>query len=556
MTSNTYAIRGEFTGINTPIWLRLYRHRDTAHMGYMSADGKTYTKPGAEADSAFNGPIAPPTCGTEGRYFWIRQQMPAEKTFPQGFEYVLMGVVAAPDKISFKTAADETGLGTPPPEKNIASAPGAAATAAFTPGPDGKFEAFVTIVTTMDGPDILALAKKRLPEAEAAGFDGLASENLRWWNQLAWHWMAAGKDNAKEQFRLPGMFITHGYLPPVKPDKYVHTTITLELCLGTMAQIIKPAWDEWDYGGNMDVLRQECYPLMCEMAIFYAAYARKGEDGYYHVIPSMEEERWGFYPKFARNKDVTSSLCMFRWALNKAADAAGLLEVDADLRGHWREVAAQIVPYAAWKTADGLEYAGQPGIEPVRLPGDHFGEPAMYPALLADEINLDSPPEQKDMMLRTVQTLRTAGVSGATLLLLGRPTEPASNRRRNDDAETLLNSRGGRIHLFPVVSPTEEVAFHNFQARGGFLVSAGKNANGIYFVEIQSRRNVECRLMNPWPGKPILIREAGTAAPTSFQWDKSNVACQTAAFHHRHGPDACVIRFLHIGHGVANFDHG
>ena len=34
---------------------------------------------------------------------------------------------------------------------------------------------------------------------------------------------------------------------------------------------------------------------MREMAIFYANYAKKGDDGYYHVIPSMEPERWGFY---------------------------------------------------------------------------------------------------------------------------------------------------------------------------------------------------------------------------------------------------------------------
>ncbi|MGA2244616.1 MAG: hypothetical protein ABSH48_06450 [Verrucomicrobiota bacterium] len=43
----------------------------------------------------------------------------------------------------------------------------------------------------------------------------------------------------------------------------------------------------------------------------------------------------------------------------------------------------------------------------------------MYSTLLADEVNLDSPQDQRDMMRRTVQTLRTAGVSGATLLLLG-----------------------------------------------------------------------------------------------------------------------------------------
>ncbi|HEX3857074.1 MAG TPA: hypothetical protein VHY30_07250 [Verrucomicrobiae bacterium] len=56
------------------------------------------------------------------------------------------------------------------------------------------------------------------------------------------------------------------------------------------------------------------------------------------------------------------------------------------------------------------------------------------------------------------------------------------------DAETLLNSRSGRINLFPAVLPSSEVAFRNFQASGGFLVSAAKNAGGIYYVEIQARR--------------------------------------------------------------------
>src|SRR6266446_2452616 len=80
----------------TAVWLRLYRHRDTSHLQYMSGDGKTYTRPGVEAEHDFNGPIAPPTSGQDGRYFWIRQKMPAEKTFPQSFEYVLMGVVSSP----------------------------------------------------------------------------------------------------------------------------------------------------------------------------------------------------------------------------------------------------------------------------------------------------------------------------------------------------------------------------------------------------------------------------------------------------------------------------
>jgi len=611
MTSNLYAIHGEFSGMKTPIWLRLYRHRDTAHMDYMSADGKTYIKKGTAADSAFNFPMEPPTSGSEGRYFWIRQQMPPEKTFPQGFEYVLMGLSITPDEIEIETVEDQTGLGTPPPEKRIAAAPGAAATVKFTPQENGKLEALVTIVTTMDGPDVMALAKKRLVDAKAGGFNSVVRENTEWWNafydqrengrvfygltgtectddikniyrsyadghgggthtnmqkyecsamyvpperdsqwwssapcynevftsnrfvrnwadnqqmwkQLVWHWMPGGKDNAKNLFGMPGMAILHGYQPPVKPDKIVHTTLTLEFCLETMAQIIKPVWDEWDYGGDIEFLRKECYPLMREMALFYAAYAKKGDDGYYHIIPSMEPEKWGWYAELARNKDVISSLCMFRWALNRTADASEILGVDADLRGQWREVACNLAPYPTWNGPDGPMYCAIAGVEPLHMPADHFGEAAEYPTILADEVNLDSPKEQKEMMLRTAKKLSTAGTTGQTLLLLGVPAKSMWDRF---DAETLLNSRSGRMHLFPAIEPNAEIAFRNFQARGGFLVSAAKDSQGVYFLEIEARRDNICKIMNPWPGQSVAVYEAGKKEPVAMKIDKSNGEC-------------------------------
>ena len=196
MTSDIYAIRGDLSGVNSPVSLRLYRHRDTTHLMYMTPDGKSYTKPEAEVDKAFNGPIDPPTSGNEGRFFWIRQKMPPEKTFPQGFEYVLMGVVTTPGRC-------ETGIGGRKDRiwgrrranqplngewKNvmrpaIAEAPGAAATASFSPAADGKIEAFVTVVTTMDGPDIVALAKKRLTEENTLASTACCGKH-QWWRDF------------------------------------------------------------------------------------------------------------------------------------------------------------------------------------------------------------------------------------------------------------------------------------------------------------------------------------------------------------------------------------
>jgi hypothetical protein len=630
MASDTYAIRGSFTGIDTPLWLRLYRHRDTSHLTYMAADNKTYTNPAAEADRAFNGPIDAPTSGQDGKYFWIRQRMPAEKTFPQGFEYVLMGVVCTPHGANTESVEGKTGLGTPPPNQPlnrewkgarrppIAAAPGAAATATLAPDSNGKLEALITIVTTMDGPDLLSLAKKRLAKAEVEGFEGIMRKNDQWWGafydkreagrvfygasgtnctddireiyrsyadshgggtktdmrkyecsasyalperdfqewdsapcyneifttsrfvrnwgdsedmwkQIVWHWLPGAKENARAMFHLPGMLIVHGYLPPVKPDKYVHTTITLELCLGTMAQIVRPAWDEWDYGGDIEYLREECYPLMKEMALFYAGDAKMGDDRYLHIIPSMQEESWGICPGFSRNKDVISSLCMFRWGLLRAAEAAELLGVDQDFSRHWREVATQIRPYPTWERPEGTVFAEMPGYEPIRKPGDHFGDAASYPAILADEINLDSSQELKQMIIRSVRTLPSGNTDQALLVMGVAPDESANRARRPrtlGDAEYLLNSRSGRIHLFPVAKDSlKEAAFRNFQARGGFLVSACKNADGVYYVEIEARRGLPCQLMNPWPGKKAVVHEAGSASDVKVQLDTRNGEC-------------------------------
>jgi hypothetical protein len=388
------------------------------------------------------------------------------------------------------------------------------------------------------------------PERDIQDFDGAPCYNeifytarfvRNWgdsedmWKQIVEHWTPGGQENARDMFNMPGMLITHGYLPPVKPDKYVHTTITLELCLGTMAEIIRPAWDEWEYGGDTTFLRKECYPMMKQMALFYAAYAKKGEDSYYHIIPSMEEERWGIYPEFSHNKDVISSLCMFRWGLTRAADAAELLGVDAELSKHWREVASQIAPYPTWQKPEGLIYAELPGFEPRRDPRDHQNEVSSYLTILADEINLDSPLSEKEMMLRTVRMTPKASSTGEALTLLGVAADPngqwhggggwGGGAGIGGDAETLLNSRSGRIHLFPAVWPSTVVAFHNFQARDGFLVSAAKNADSVYYLEIEARRSTTCKVMNPWPGKTVVVRESGKTESIPFVLDKSNGEC-------------------------------
>jgi hypothetical protein len=138
-------------------------------------------------------------------------------------------------------------------------------------------------------------------------------------------------------------------------------------------------------------------------------------------------------------------------------------------------------------------------------------------------------------MLRTVRMTPKAASTGEALTLLGVAADPngrwhgggggGGGAGIGGDAETFLNSRSGRIHLFPAVPPSTVVAFHNFQARDGFLISAAKDADRVYYLEIEARRSIPCKVMNPWPGKPVVVRESGKTESIPFILDKSNGEC-------------------------------
>lgn len=650
MTRNVYAIRSTFTGLTSSVRLRLYRHQDQAHLTYMTPDGKFRTDGipndvnnphGAlmdldghpatfdyQADAAWNGPIEPPESGRDGRYFWVRQKLPAEKTFPQGFHYVMMGLIAQASNAELEIVNGKSGLGTPPPAEAIRHASGSAATATVIPQNGNAMTSYVVIVSEIDAPDFMAEARRRLDAAEADGFERIVEENTQWygdlydrresgrafygesgkaatedikdvysswycrhgggcktdmrlyqasahysnveidaqpwhgypcynewfytpsyvrnradavdmWKQIVEHWWPASRDNARQAFGMPGMAMVHGYLAPIKADRYLHTNEAMELCLDTLAQVLRSLWDEWDYGGNLDFLKF-AYPMLRDMAIFYTAYAKKADDGYYHLNPSMQAECWGIYPGLSHSIDATGSLAMFRWALLRTTLAAELLGQDTDLCIQWREIADRLAPYPVWKKPDGLVFAGVRDVEPFWSRGDHPWYEGVYPTTLADDLNLDSSAEQKQMMLRTARAI-PATPNAEALVLLGacpdtmasvqdqvpRPIQDWKTLRAevNRYPERLVNSRSGRIHLFPCVPQSSVIAFRRFQARSGLLISAAKDEQGIYFVVIEAKRGVTCSLMNPWPGKRVTISTGPKRQTIPFRVDRTNGEC-------------------------------
>lgn len=675
MEHNVSAVDLDFDNLEAPLSIRLYRDLDQGHRRYMEEDG-TYKKVVVyrpadvnqpleyydfEADKEINGRFEPPTCGHDGRFFWINQVFPAEKTFPEGFRYVIMCMISNAD-YAFKEHGLQKNLGTPPsiPRDNqgylmvpgirttthpemvelqalnysyVADAPGVAVDATLKPVKKGKATLYIAIATLNETDDCLARAKQLLLEAEKKGYEGMVAENKAWYDNLYdkrengrillgstveekaqatdrffgplftswtcghlgmcfpdprklegsasyaafdvdtqnWHslpcynelftegnyfmrdryepklqwprlvsfWHETFKERARLRFGLPGMVMPHGYLPAAAQSPWYAENAVLDFTMEVPGQVMKVIWNFWDYTGDETYLRETCYPLLKDLAIFYEAFARRGWDGkVYNLEPTVETESYGISYRMEYTRNNTGALTMFRKILNTAADAAEYLGVDSDLVPGWREVASNLAPYPKFRVEAGEIIGANEKAFPRYTRGDHFMFSGFYPVFLADEINLDSPEEQKELISRTADVI---GSASDVQILIGNckddvPRSYAYGARKIEDYQTLasqieqmperlMNSRSGRIHLFPVVPDWTCASFKGFLARGGFEVSASRDSDGVKAVLVKARRSIPLQLMNPWPRKRPVVTDVTTGKRMAYKMDKSNGEC-------------------------------
>ena len=229
MKRNIVAVQTDYENLSSPLWFRLYRHQDQGHRRYMDENGNyipkeqrriVYTpvdpnQPAGyydyESEAALNYPFEPPTCGQDGRFFWIEQVFPKDRTFPDGFRYVLMGMLSEPTaQVSCQQL--QKGLGTPPrvprdPQGKlilpsltvghdgelerldrdfsyVRNAPGVAGTAVLPTAGTGSVVFYTVTVTCNEAENYIEEAKRQLLEAEQLGLEALCQENQSWYNAL------------------------------------------------------------------------------------------------------------------------------------------------------------------------------------------------------------------------------------------------------------------------------------------------------------------------------------------------------------------------------------
>ncbi|MFC4222052.1 glycosyl hydrolase family 95 catalytic domain-containing protein [Flagellimonas marina] len=658
MPENIVAVNVKAKGLTNPASLRLFRHQDITKANckavlrevdgrktvvYEQFEGWDYA-----AHPEFGEAIEPPKTGHDDRFFWITQRMPAERTFPQGFEYVLMGLVTgSPYTIDIrKGKTADLGM----MNEIYDNTPGYATEVTLPGKGETDFTLLLTVVTSNDGEDVLKIARESLRKAAAKNMDGLIAENADWYKDFyskreqgrifdgtaeraekripnlfyswvgmhsresapdpemyeadawygpldedftkSWHtlpcynetyfthyavmnrldmmdyqiklpkfWLEATKRYAREVFGLEGAFgPPHGFQGPIKPDEVMRTNTVLDFCTEVPGQVLKCAWDAWDYGGNEEILTEYLYPPLREHAIFVSQYVTMGEDGKYHVIPSQSGEHFGFTYQYKYNKDNVAGVAMFKWILLKAAEAAEYLKQDLELAKQWRNVAAQMVDYHLVEGPSGSVFADAEGISSLGVP--YNNATVAFPTAVADFINLDSDPKDKEIALNTARDVWGHRVNRQVFHLLGEDpdllhiwwagvftyhmskfgrkgwpptidediTVPLDNPDTRWDAfffepERLINSRSGRIHLFPCVPINTTIGFNQMLARGGFEVSAEMIEGKTTYLKIHSRRDNVCQLMNPWPGQSVKIISDQSGKQVDFKLDKSNGEC-------------------------------
>lgn len=317
--------------------------------------------------------------------------------------------------------------------------------------------------------------------------------------------------NARQVYGMTGAVYPLVHYP-LKADSVVHTHITWEQSMEITAMLAKPFWLRFQYTWDKDFLRDRAYPVLREGARFYAEFLKLGDDGLYHVFPTVSPEHRGITKNLEFNRDSQSGITLIRYHLRAAAIAAEMLGLDAAEASRWRAMAEAMPPYPTVDTPAGRVFIDVEGAQPIEY---NIAVP-LSSVFWGDDIGLDSPPEQVALAKRTLETINVwephRGYLKRVRARLGIP-EPDGTIM----LESVLQSHTGRIRVFPAVTPDFEGGFENLGAQGAFVVSARRSKGVVENVVITSMAGNPCVLANPWrdAGVSVIARDPKTgSAPT------------------------------------------
>ena len=317
------------------------------------------------------------------------------------------------------------------------------------------------------------------------------------------------------------------------------------------AELAMHAWWRFRCKGDMQWLRECAYPLLRGAAEFYRTFARKGEDGCWHILgTNAHEDFWGV-------DDSIMDLAAIRGTVPLVLHAAEMLDLDAALLEGWRDLLENLAPYpmggeprSQALTGGVLDPDAWAAGHLNHVDGQHNPEDVwLNPVFPFEDWTLETRDATVDRIVHRLLDLapRHASVlAGAALpTAIRTPVAVARAGRGEDLPETIASywrafsplpnglslfegtnaqscehlglltltvqeallqivSRSPGepevISVFPAWPREWDVEFR-LLARGGFLVSSRCVTGEVAFVEVLSRQGERCQLRNPWGGR-------------------------------------------------------
>ncbi|GIP33256.1 glycoside hydrolase family 95-like protein [Paenibacillus sp. J2TS4] len=294
--------------------------------------------------------------------------------------------------------------------------------------------------------------------------------------------------------------------------------------VGNLTWLCHSVWRHYQATMDDELLRTLLYPVLRRSVHYYLHILEEGEDGLYHLPPTVSPEYGSF--KQLTVRDCHYDLALLRWGCQTLLDICDRLAVEDELAERWQEVLDRLVPYP---------YDGQEGFligedTPLEFGHRHFSHLlAAFPLHLIGDSE-----EDKEKIRRTLRhwigqegDLRGFSFTGAASIaaILGSGSEalrylhtlmhlikPNTMYREAGPViesplagaeaihELLLQSWGGVIRIFPAV-PDEwsDAVFHQLRAEGAFLVSAVRKDGQTQWIRIESLAGEPCRIRTGWP---------------------------------------------------------
>jgi hypothetical protein len=210
--------------------------------------------------------------------------------------------------------------------------------------------------------------------------------------------------NARVQFGLPGAYFPHSAYPvPSNVNPYPAPPWGYEIC--ETPWTVQSLWWQYKYTLDEAYLRR-VYPMLRAAADFLVAFVQKGEDGKYHIVPTVSPENWGATVDYRLNRDCIIDLALTEFLLDAVLEASRVLALDDALRERWREVRANLAPYPAGDGPSGrvwLDVAGAPQEVVYNVPV------TLAPVFPGEQAGLGSPPQVLEVARRTARGVRLEG---------------------------------------------------------------------------------------------------------------------------------------------------